>query len=588
MTDHGIATQETPRQDPDDRYERLFVYGVFAMMSAGLFYYVWKYGRNVPFWDDWEMVSGLTGHDRTDWSWFFYQHSEHRYPVTRLVVLAAWRATGDLRVVMTMTVVLFSALTGWMIVVARRLRGRTAYTDAVFPLALLHWGHYENVIWTIQLFFVASAALPVGVTLMAIQNRWQGNLRALIAIALLLVLLPLHGAMGVVLTLPTALWCAYAGVTRWRAGDASGRRDAAVLIGASATALAFAGVYFVGFRPVPGHPPSPGIAAAAHTTLEVLALAFGPQGRTAGTAAGAAVLALCVGCLALLAVVFVARPAERTRAFALICCVGALTGVACAIGWGRSGMGAGSGYAIHYAILVAPILCVAYLAFVLYGPGNVGRLLSVVLFAALCGVVQAAYYEGRAYGIERAANADAMRLDAERGMPPGLIAKRSGGKIFPDTTLLALRLTMLRAEGASVFAGVDSEDAHPCARDEVVATGPVATNDVDLRGARAVATGEDPFLVYELPGARFVCTIDVTFVLAKPNVVPATLETFWMRSGVNEFAPGRRNEALDVVTSPDEQVLTIWVNDTIDRFRLDPDAAPATFEVRRIVLHERE
>jgi hypothetical protein len=338
---------------------------------------------------------------------------------------------------------------------------------------------------------------------------------------------------------------------------------------------------------MPGHPASPGLAAAVRTTLEVLALAFGPEGRTHWTVAGAGVLALIAVSSALLAVAVVVRPAERVRAFAVLCCLGAFTAVACAIGWGRSGCGEGAGLADHYALFTAPILCIAYIAFVLYAPRDFGRLSQVLLLTTLCATLPAAYREGKWYGIDRAERADALRLDAQRGMPPDVMAKRHENRIYPEATTLALRLEMLRQAGASVFAGVEAQNAEPCGREEAVATEPVATNQMEWHGARAVATGEDPFLIFALPSARFVSTIEVTFTLSKPNAAPATLEAFWMRGGLNEFEPDRRNEWLPVVSSTTEQTLTIWVNDTIDRFRLDPDTAPSEFEVQRIVLHER-
>ncbi|MCC6745615.1 MAG: hypothetical protein IT175_17270, partial [Acidobacteria bacterium] len=51
--------------------ERLFVIGVFAVMSAALYFYVWYFGRNVPFWDDWEFVPAMTGHEPLSLPWLW-------------------------------------------------------------------------------------------------------------------------------------------------------------------------------------------------------------------------------------------------------------------------------------------------------------------------------------------------------------------------------------------------------------------------------------------------------------------------------------------------------------------------------------
>jgi len=60
---------------------------------------------------------------------------------------------------MSMTVALLGALAAGLILVAGALRGGVRYTDAFFPILLLHPGHQENLLWSIQFGFALSATM---------------------------------------------------------------------------------------------------------------------------------------------------------------------------------------------------------------------------------------------------------------------------------------------------------------------------------------------------------------------------------------------------------------------------------------------
>src|SRR5438132_621057 len=119
----------------------LIVLVVWGMMVIAELVFVWEYGSNVPSWDGWDMVPTLTGAQPVTWSWLWSQHNEHRVPLPRLILLGLNKVTIlDFRGGMYLEVCIMATLAAAMIVVARRLRGTTSYTDLFFPLILLDWG----------------------------------------------------------------------------------------------------------------------------------------------------------------------------------------------------------------------------------------------------------------------------------------------------------------------------------------------------------------------------------------------------------------------------------------------------------------
>ena len=96
--------QESPNlQKPRGRLAcgaNWFVWGVWGAMLLAALAFVWKFGSNVPYWDEWgEMVPILTGEQPVNAAWLWSEHNGHRIPLPKLLLLAACKLTGsDFRV----------------------------------------------------------------------------------------------------------------------------------------------------------------------------------------------------------------------------------------------------------------------------------------------------------------------------------------------------------------------------------------------------------------------------------------------------------------------------------------------------------
>ena len=112
------------------------------MMAIAALAFVWRFGSDVPFWDEWNLVDALTGARPITLEWLWAPHNGHRIPLPKLLLLGLYKLSGgDFRVGMYFDVAALAAIAAAMMWASRRMRqGEPSYVDAVFPLLLLHLG----------------------------------------------------------------------------------------------------------------------------------------------------------------------------------------------------------------------------------------------------------------------------------------------------------------------------------------------------------------------------------------------------------------------------------------------------------------
>ena len=141
---------------------------ILALTLISAIGFVAAYGANVPFGEDWEVMAPvLAGKQAITLQWLWSQSNEHRVPLPKLLLLGLSKlANSDFRAGMFFNVLALGAVSLAMIRAASRIRGRMSYCDCFFPLVFLHWGHFENLLWSWQVQFVppvmAVAVNPVG------------------------------------------------------------------------------------------------------------------------------------------------------------------------------------------------------------------------------------------------------------------------------------------------------------------------------------------------------------------------------------------------------------------------------------------
>jgi hypothetical protein len=346
-----------------------FVWLVWAMALASILGSIARDGRNIPFEEDWLMVAPMTGHEPDLPRWLWSQNSEHRLPLPRLVNLALLRATGDFRSTMVFDTLALGAVAAGMILVARGLRkGRTSLADAFFPLVLLHLGNWDNLVWGWQIQFVLPTVLACALLLIIVARPTLPAGGATVAGALALLGLPLSGANGLLFVPTLAGWFAYVAWDRQRGKPPERRVGDWLPAGSALLAAMLVAAYFVGYESSPWNVASPSLGATLETAGKFLALSVGPAAAKSWLLFGVVVSAILLTSLAALRTARGRWEEERLRIVGLVAFFAAIALMALAVGWGRAGREAESGYMpTRYVLLAAPGMCAAYFALLLYG-----------------------------------------------------------------------------------------------------------------------------------------------------------------------------------------------------------------------------
>jgi hypothetical protein len=567
-----------------DRYQRWFVGGAWAALSAALLGYVLRYAPDVPWMDDWELVPVLTGARPATLRWLWIQQNEHRFPVTKLLFLGSAALTGgDFRAGMIASITLLSLVALAATRVAARLRGRASYTDAVFPLLLLHAGHEHNVLGHIQLFFVTACALVVAITLLVAAGRAPTRPAGAAGLGACLLLLPLHSAAGALLAPLPAAWALYAGARGWRSSDTSARRAARLLVGGGVGALLLTVAYFMGFEPRANHPLSKSLLVSARGAAQVLGMSLGPFAADAWPWATAAVGLLCGAGLVLLVRAWRREPSDRTRVLGLLAIVAAVCGVVAATGVARAALGTQAGFAARYALMAAPLLVAIYLCWVLYG-GAAAPFLQASCFALACLALWTNVEYGLDYGRARRRQADALIADVRSGAPPEAVARRHWRDFYPFPDLMARRLRMLQAAGQGPYRGLRPAPVRvPCSKWEPVPTRQIGEHAMTWRDGVGRPQGSDPYVILGLGDTERLCAVRLTLVYAGAGGGESPLKVYWARSEAGWFSEDRQWTGT-VASSAEPQRVVVWINDEIDLLRIDPDEATEAFRVTGLEL----
>jgi hypothetical protein len=420
------------------RLRSVFVWGVWAVLSAGLVGYVWLVNDDFPIADDWHLVPVYTGYRPVNLSWLWEQYNEHRLPLPKLLLVLGGAVTGhDYRTGVLLSGLALAALAGLMIFTAGRLRGGPSFADAFFPLVLLHWGQSETLLISYALNLVASTFLAGVILIVLVRLEKTPTLGQGLVIGSCLLALPLCGSNGAALVPPLVLWLAVAAVVCWRSGTAHARRDGVVLMVLAIAAAVLLAVYLGSLEKGAGPAFRPTPLQAVQTAVEFLTASLGPFARTSWPISG--VVGAVLGLLTLLRLRrdWRTEPTRRLRTLGLAGFGAAMLCLAAGIGWGRP-----SGFETRYVTMAVPILCLAY-----FVARDAPRPIVAWGLFALTALL---FIANTQHGVVRAeARRERMRelqADIAAGLTPNEMAQKWAGPIFAANgeAVLRDRFEMLR------------------------------------------------------------------------------------------------------------------------------------------------
>jgi hypothetical protein len=526
------------------------------------------YGSNVPYVDDWEMVPYLTGERPVTPAWLWSEHNEHRTVIPRLLLVGVFHVGGrDFRSGMALSAVALAGLAAGMILAAGRVRGRTAWTDAFFPLVLLHWGHEDNLLWFWQVGFVGTTVIAGFLLILIVRSGADLRRPAVVSAGILLLLLPLCGANGLVFGPPMAMWLL---VCAWEARKTN--RPWALMGLFAILVAALCGFYFVSYHP-PSMPSRKGAAECLHIALEFLSCGLGrpltqPSEDWWYLWAGAIVSCIVVWALAC-ARTWRRQHHERCRAFGLACFLGALVGLAVGLGWGRSGFGVGTGYSRRYITLAAPVVCCGYFVVLLYFRPVWSRIFQAGLFAAALLML----YPNTRRGLMEAQSLHDNKMarfltDLRSGHPPMVLAQRY---TRPPLSLALPQQQRIVTEALAMLARAGIGEFRLTRLDPAYRSVPVHETTIS-------STGGD---VFKLAEPRFVYAVRLKYRY-RPLRPLANFGLFWK----NKDLPSEGKVVSQTLSQDPQQEhsLILWVNDMVSEFTLYPDNEPHLCEIKDVEI----
>jgi len=556
--------------------------GVFAWSAWGLslllaLAYVVAFGADVPRNDDYAVVPQLCGDEPVTAGWLWSQHSEHRIPIARLVLLGVFALDGaDPRPVMLLIVLLLAAGGAAALVAVGRAPGGRSYADAFLPLAFLGLGHHENLLWAIQVTYVAPVALfGVAAGLAASRRERPGPARAA-AFGACLAAMPLCNAGGLLLIPAPILWLLANAGAEARSGDL--RR--AARIAACATPAALLGALYLRGYSAPRHHAAPGgIAAAVRATFQFLATGFGPAGIDLWPWSGLAAGAFAAGAVMVVAVAWLKRPGERPRVGGLAAMLASALLLAFATGWGRSGEGEAAGLQPRYVTLATPALVAAYLAFAFLG-GRILRTVGTVTLFAAAGAASwpnalAAVRSGR----EAAAQAAEFDRDRDAGEPIFRVVRRNVPFLYPSQQGLHDNLARLREAGVGKFRRLGPD---PAFEERPLELRPTSVRMARWEDGVIDARGPDPWVRFDLPGPLRVAGVRIRYDHRNDDGAPARFKLGWKAADRYDAPEVQYGDWF--LPTGDDRTTTVWIDGPVALIRLQPDNRPCRFRLREVTL----
>lgn len=395
-----------------DPGRRLVVWAAWAAVVALAGGFVGRYGRDIPMNDEWAFVPDFFAPVERQTEWVFERHSEHRYPLARGLFLTCLHLSGDdFRAALWVSLGVSATAAGCLIIAARRFRGTTEYTDALFPVLLLHRGHCEDQLMGYQLAFTLTVLGLCGFLLAVACSRTRPRL---LPATLCAAVVACGGGVGVAFAPLLCLWVV------WRAWAARRGWIAAVL---AVGVLGYSGWAMNDALSTPRTEPRNSLPKAIEVigqTVEgslgqALSPGKGKYGLAALTAAGAV-----AGWL-----LWKARRAEtRSDALGLLAVLVGGCGFVAAIGLSRD-----NGHAFRFTAFsqFLPIVGLLTVARFLPNPRPVWyTVVTTVLATALAVVILRLHWKpGRDYADRYADAYRQAERDAAAGVPIDFLAERN-------------------------------------------------------------------------------------------------------------------------------------------------------------------
>jgi hypothetical protein len=425
-----------------------------------------KYGYNIPFTEDWLIVTPLTGNEPSLANWLWEQNNEHRVPFPRLILLALLKITyGDFRSGMFFNIIILGVISYAMLRVSRHLRGdRTHFSDAFFPIALLHLGNWENFYWCWQVTQVFPTVLACVILLVIVGNHNLPKSGPALIAGISLMLLSLSGANGILYVPFLSVWFCFSGISYLRDKNTMRKHKwiGGFTIVSALIAICITVMYLLNYDRPTWRPSDPDIGPALEAAAQFLALGLGPVARNSWKLSIIAVIVFLVSSLVLIVLKIVNHKiSEQHRTLGLIAFFGSISLLALAIGWGRAPVIPiwGGFWPPRYSLIAVPAICAVFFTWQLCSPTQLSTVAQSILFIIICLLIPLNTSHGFVWRDWYLEKVEAIKKDISRGNTSDIIAEKYRDFLFRglDPKVLANKIRMLDEADFSLFAQMNEK-----------------------------------------------------------------------------------------------------------------------------------
>lgn len=563
----------------------VFVWGIWSLLLLASLGFIAKYHTSVPYGEDWTfVVPPITGVQPLSLGWYWEADRTHRLPLWKLIIVPLFAISrGDYWAPMLFSVFSLGGLAFVLICSAKRSRGWTSYSDAFFPLALLHWELSSTLLFASAITQLLPALLACVILLVIVQKGTQLTTTTGLLAGICLVLLPACGGYGMVFLPALTSWFVYSGICALRSNSPSGKRIGLLILILAFMTFAHGAIYFLNLPKEVGTQMklAPSWRAMTVTGLALLTESFGsaflsPSVWPYGLCGMVVLLMFSAGFL--VSIVWRERGLVRSRALGLLFFLSALATLAVvfartrAVGDSVDGA-AGIGMYRYYTVWTIPTLVYLYFAWGIGKRQAIGQFAHMCLFALSC----FAFSLNVQYGLEDMQQyyswVQAFEHDLAKGEPSYILVERYHQTISPyapeDYMLDAMR--SLKQSKIGIFR--DLKD--PSLAEQPFDGTMTDHQKIDWEGSTAHGQSSESYITYSFSSPTFIAGIRLRYTYSSPTQ-QNTLQIFWKKTGDTDFSEGvTRTDVLDCAT--------VFIGETISQIRIHPDNKPFDFEITEIM-----
>lgn len=579
-------SMESARTTRISASERAVLIG-WALLTLLSLYAAVRFSTPMPYLDDWMNLTPVIAGKQPTVAWLMERHSDHRVTAVRLVMAAVLKLTGNrIESFIYLMVAIRSLLALMLIRTARRIRGRTRLSDLFFPLLWLNWGHTESLFWASMLGFLMPVGLMGVVLGVATTSAQRITVRDGAAAAVCLMVLPLCGGQGVIVTGALCLWWLYVFLFARDCLPASPSGRALLLI-LFALTLPALGTYLLKIGPSQAGyvAPAASLSVMVRTAFQFLATGMAPN-LVERWYVPAAVTLLCMA----VGIGFAARtwnraPATRPALVGLLCFVAVGLAFVFAVGVKRAALMHNAGLDPRYTEYMAITLSALYLLHLL-SPDRGAKPMPAI-YCALLAVFSALSLKSSLVRLSAYhSELTGMQQDLAAGTPLYRCAERYNDLVvlgFIDFPQAALEL---KRAGFAPFAGAQPD---PPFRETPVPEEWISRNGLARSSGLWQAADESAALRIRLPDRRRLVGVRFRFRQTDPATATGRWIVYWKRSDQPQFVahdgPNRQFAQYHTFNAgPELQTRTVYMDDDVDEIELQPADRPTAFEMPEITL----